>query len=181
MLSDDAIAWMAHQTILDQDKLQPDNDLDIIRTELAQVRTQKANLLNAIKAGIFTASTRDELLRLEQEEATLQDRVKATETALSALPTEDDIISFLELFREGYASQELTNAALLDAFVIRAEVRPSDILVYFRIKKEDRQVVADLPEPDDTGCSYSSVKWTCPNTIRTLYYINGYFMISIPA
>jgi len=181
VLSDDAIAWMAHQTILDQDKLQPDNDLEIIRTELAQVRTQKNNIVAAIKAGIFTASTRDELLKLEQEEATLQDRVKQAETALSALPTEDDIISFLELFREGYASQELTNAALLDAFVILAEVRPSDILVYFRIKKEDRQVVADLPEPDDTGCSYSSVKWTCPNTIRTLYYINGCFILSIPA
>jgi len=180
VLSDDAIAWMAHQTILDQDKLQPDNDLEIIRTELAQVRTQKANIMNAIKAGIFTASTRDELLRLEQEEAALQDRVKQAETALSALPTEDDIISFLELFRDGYASQELTNAALLDAFVIRAEVRPSDILVYFRIKKEDRQTVADLPEPDE-GCSYSSVKWTCGDSIRTLYYINGYFMISIPA
>jgi len=179
VLSDDAIAWMAHQTILDQDKLQPDNDLDIVQAELAQVRSQKANIINAIKAGIFTASTRDELIRLEQEEAALQDRVKQAETALSALPTEDDIISFLEMFRDGYASQELTNAALLDAFVMRAVVRPSDILVYFRIKKEDRQTCADLPtEPEG---SYSSVKWTCPNTIRTLYYINGYFMISIPA
>ena len=181
VLSDDAIAWMAHQTILDQDKLQPDNDLDIVQAELAQVRAQKTNIMNAIKMGIFTASTRDELLRLEQEEAQLQDRVKQAETALSALPTEDDIISFLELFREGYASQELTNTALLDAFVIRAEIREKDILVYFRIKKEDRQTIADLPEPDE-GCSYSSVKWTRGESIRTLYHYGyGLFALKIPA
>ena len=179
VLSDDAIRWMAHQTMLDQDQLTPDNDLDIILTELSQVRIQKNNIVAAIRAGIFTASTRDELIRLEQEEAALQDRVKAAETALSALPTEDDIISFLEMFRDGYASQELTNAALLDAFVMRAEVRPSDILVYFRIKKEDRQTCADLPsEPEG---SYSSVKWTRSDSIRTLYYTDGWFMLSIPA
>jgi len=179
VLSDDAIRWMAHQTILDQDKIREDSDLDIIRTELAQTRSQKSNIMNAIKAGIFTASTRDELLKLEQEEALLEDRVKQAETALSALPSEDDIISYLDLFREGYASQELTNAALLDAFVIRAEVRLSDILVYFSIKKEDRQKIVDLPSGPE--CSFSPVKWTCPNSKRTLYHVGEWFVLKIVA
>jgi len=163
--------------ILDQDKLSGAEDLEIIRASLAQTKTQKTNIMNAIKAGIFTASTKDELLRLEQEEASLEDRIKQSETARSALPTEDDIISYLELFREGYASQELTNAALLDAFVLRAEVRESDILVYFRIKKEDRQTVADLP-----SCgSFSTDKWTCRNAKRTLYHLDGLFILKVPA
>jgi len=179
VLSDDAIRWMAHQTILDQDKIREDSDLDIIRTELAQTRSQKTNIMNAIKAGIFTASTRDELLKLEQEEALLEDRVKQAETAISALPSEDDIISFLDLFREGYASQELTNAALLDAFVIRAEVRHSDILVYFSIKKEDRQKIVDLPSGPE--CSFSPVMWTCPNSKRTLYRVGEWFVLRIVA
>ena len=179
VLSDDATRWMAHQTMIDQDKIREDSDLDIIRTELAQVKSQKTNIMNAIKAGIFTASTRDELLKLEQEEALLEDRVKQAETALSALPTEDDIISYLELFREGYASENVMKSALLDAFVTRAEIRENDILVYFSIKKEDRQKIVDLPSGSE--CSFSSVKWRCRNSKRTLYHVDNYFVLKIVA
>ena len=178
VLSDDSIRWMAHQTILDQDKLRADSDLDIVQASLAQVRTQKANLINAIKAGIFTPSTRDELLKLEQEEADLTERLRAAEQLLADLPSEDDIISFLELFRDGYEAQDFSRAALLDAFVSRAEVYSKHILVYFRIKKEDRRVSADLPS---VPCSLSTDKWTCGNSKRTLYHANGFFVLRIAA
>lgn len=180
VLSDDAIRWMAHQTILDQDKLRPDSDLDLARLSLANVQTQKANILNAIKAGIFTASTKDELLRLEQEEAELSDRIRQAEKLLTEQPTEDDIISFLELFREGYSDPDFTRSGLLDAFVTRAEVHADHLLIYFRIKKEDRQKTTDLPSVPDE-CSSSTVMWTCGNTKRTLYHSGDYFILRIAA
>ena len=179
VLSDDAIRWMAHQTILDQDKLRADSDLDILRLSLSEVQTQKANMINAIKAGIFTTSTRDELIRLEQEEASLAEKVKHGEQLLEDQPTEDDIISFLELFREGYADPEFTRSGLLDAFVTRTEVYSKYILVYFRIKKEDRQKTVDLPSLDE--CSFSTNKWTCGDSKRTLYCCCGYFILRIAA
>jgi len=180
VLSDDSIKWMAHQTILDQDKLRADSDLEIVRLSLAEVQTQKANILNAIKAGIFTNTTKDELLRLEREEANLTEKVKEGEKLLEDQPTEDDIISFLELFREGYTDPEFTRSGLLDAFVTRAEVYENKILVYFRIKKEDRQKYADLPSAPDE-CSLSTVKWTCGNSKRTLYHAGDYFILKIAA
>jgi len=180
VLSDDSIRWMAHQTILDQDKIRADSDLEIVRLSLAEVRAQKANILNAIKAGIFTSTTKDELLRLEREEADLAEKVKEGEKLLNDQPTEDDIISFLELFREGYTDPDLTRSGLLDAFVTRAEVHADHILVYFRIKKEDRQKYADLPSVPDE-CSLSTVKWTCRNDRRTLYYLSGYFVLWLAA
>ena len=176
VLSDDAIRWMAHQTILDQEKLRPDSDLDLARLSLADVQTQKANILNAIKAGIFTASTKDELLRLEQEEAELSDKIRQAEKLLEEQPTEDDIISFLELFREGYSDPDFTRSGLLDAFVTRAEVHADHLLIYFRIKKEDRQKTTDLPSVPDE-CSSSAVMWTCGNTKRTLFNIIQYYSI----
>lgn len=180
VLSDDAIRWMAHQTILDQDKLRPDSDLDLARLSLADVQTQKANILNAIKAGIFTASTKDELLRLEQEEADLSDKIRQAEKLLEDQPSEDDIISFLELFREGYSDPDFTRSGLLDAFVTRAEVHADHLLIFFRIKKEDRQKTTDLPSVPDE-CSSSTVMWTCGNTKRTLYHSGGYFILRIAA
>lgn len=178
VLSDDSIRWMAHQTILDQDKLRADSDLDIVKAALIQCKNQKSNILNAIKAGIFTPSTRDELLRLEQEEADLEDRVRQAEQLTADLPTEDDIISFLELFREGFDDNDFNKTALLDAFVTRVEVCTDHILVYFRIKKEDRQIKADLPD-DWAECSPSAVKWTCGDSKRTLYHVNDYFVLRI--
>jgi hypothetical protein len=171
---------MAHQTILDQDKLRADSDLDIVQAELVQCKNQKANILSAIKAGIFTQTTRDELLRLEQEEAELEDRIHQAKQLTAELPTEDDIISFLELFREGLEDQTLKRSALLDAFVIRAEVHADHVLIFFRIKKEDRQASADLPEAWGE-CSPSAVKWTCGASKRTLYHYNGYFVLRIAA
>ena len=180
VLSDDSIRWMAHQTILDQDKLRTDSDLDIVQAALVQCTNQKRNLLNAIKAGIFTASTRDELLRLEQEEAELTEKVERVKQDLEAAPTEDDIISFLELFREGYTDPEFTRSGLLDAFVTRAEVYTDHVLVFFQIKKEDRQKTVDLPPALDE-CSSSAVKWTCGNSKRTLYHAGDYFILRIAA
>ena len=180
VLSDDSIRWMAHQTILDQDKLRPDSDLDLARLSLSEVQAQKANILNAIKAGIFTATTKDELLRLEQEEIALTERIRQTEQLSKEQPTEDDIISFLEIFRDGYVDQGFTRSGLLDAFVTRAEVYADHLLIYFRIKKEDRQKAADLPPVPDE-CSFSTIKWTCGNSKRTLYYIGSYFVLRIPA
>jgi len=180
VLSDDAIRWMAHQTILDQDKLQADSDLDIVKAALIQCKNQKANILSAIKAGIFTPSTRDELLRLEQEEADLEDKVRQAKQLTASQPTEDDIISFLELFREGYSDPDFTRSGLLDAFVTRAEVYADHMLIYFRIKKEDRQKTADLPSVLDE-CSLSTVKWTCEESKRTLYHAGDYFILRIAA
>ena len=180
VLSDDTIRWMAHQTILDQDKLRADSDLDILRASLTQTQTQKRNIMDAILAGIFTESTKNELLNLEREEAELAEKIQQSEKQLSNLPTEDDIISFLELFREGYTDPDLTRSGLLDAFVTRAEVHADHILVYFRIKKEDRQIITDLPPVPDE-CSFSTDKWTCKDPKRTLYHVADYFILKLSA
>lgn len=179
VLSDDAIRWMAEQTIADQDKIREDSDIDILRASLAQVQSQKNNIMAAIRAGVFTESTKSELLRLEREEAEAAERLKEVEQCLSDLPTEDDIISYLEMFREGYVDPDQMRTALLDAFVTRAEVYEDHILVFFRIKKEDRQKTVDLPSVDE--CSRWTVKWTCGNSKRTLYYLNGYFVLWLAA
>ena len=179
VLSDDSIRWMAHQTILDQEQLRADSDLDILRASLSQAQSQKRNIMNAILAGIFTETTKNELIRLEREEADLIEKIRQAERILDDQPTEDDIISYLELFREGYTGPEFTRSGLLDAFVTRAEVYEDHILIYFRIKKEDRQTTADLPSALDDGCSFSAVKWTCQNSKRTLYHINDYFILRI--
>lgn len=180
VLSDDCIRWMAHQTIFDQDRLQSESDLPLLRAHLKQVCTEKSNIMKAILAGIFTESTKGELLRLEREEADLTKKVQEAEHLLETQPTEDDIISYLELFRDGCTDPGLTRSAILDAFVTKVEVCTDTMSIYFQIKKEGQQKTVGLP-PELSECSYSSVKWTYGDSIRTLKYFNNVFILQIPA
>lgn len=82
--------------------------------------------------------------------------------------------------REGYSDPDFTRSGLLDAFVTRAEVHADHLLIFFRIKKEDRQKTTDLPSVPDE-CSSSTVMWTCRDSKRTLYHSGGYFILRIAA
>ena len=178
VLSDDSIRWMAHQTYMDQQKLLPETDLGILRAQLQSVKNQKSNLMKAILAGIITDTTKEELLRLEREEADLSAQIRDTEQLLTDHLTEDDIISYLEIFRSGHEDQDFTRAGLLDAFVTRVEIHADHMQIYFSIKKEDRQKSADLPPA--LVCSFSADKWIPLDPKRTLYHLTcGDYMIKI--
>ena len=136
--------------------------------------------MKAILAGIFTESTKGELLRLEREEADLSKKVRDAEHLLETQPTEDDIISYLELFRDGCTDPGLTRSAILDAFVTRVEVCTDTMNIYFQIKKEGQQKTVDLPS-DLSECSYRVSASPHDGTIRTLKYFNNVFILQIPA
>ena len=61
-----------------------------------------------------------------------------------------------------------------------AEIATAFGMFFFRIKKEDRQACADLPEAWGE-CSPCAVKWTCGNSKRTLYHVGDYFILRIAA
>lgn len=61
---------------------------------------------------------------------------------------------------------------------LSAEVYSDHVLVYFHIKKEDRQKTVSLPSAPDE-CSISTDKWTYGNSKRTLYHTYGCFVLRI--
>ena len=180
-LTDDCLRWMAHETIVHQQQVSGPSDLSLLRSQLEQARKEKANVLKAITAGIFTDSTRELLLNLEQREQSLTAQVAAAESALADQLTEDDIISYLEIFRDAPQDLPSTRQGLLDAFVRRAVVHSDRITVFFSIKKEDRQKDIIFADPSPELSSFSSVKWSCRDPKRTLSFYDGYFIFEICA
>lgn len=192
VLSDDCIEWMAHETAARQRKDFPREDMDLVQSELDQVKKEKANVLRAIAAGIFTDGTRDLLLSLERREADLSACISSASSVADKLPTAEDIRSYLELFREGSPEQPFSRQGILDAFVTRVNLYQDHLTVFFKIKKEDRQ--RDIPFADplsDSGsfsrtkwrCGelkqtlrglFKATKWSCKDPKRTVYYIDDY-------
>lgn len=175
VLSDDCITWMAETTVAHQAEDFQQDDLDLLQAELNQTKKEKANVLKAIAAGIFTDGTRDLLLSLEHKEAELSALLDASNANVEQLPTTDDIISYLQLFREGSVDQPFTRQGILDAFVTRAEVHPDHVTVFFNIKKEDRQKDVPFTDPlSEPDGSSTLDKWSCGEPKRTVYYINDF-------
>lgn len=180
VLSDDCIRWMAEEAVRRQEEDFPREDADIVQAELEQTKKEKANVLKAIAAGIFTDGTRDLLLSLERRESDLSAVLANSSQDHEQLPTVDDIISYLEVFREGSTDQQFTRQGIIDAFVKQVVVCPDHLIVFFSIKKEDRQ--KDVPFADPESGSFSRTEWSCWDAKRTVYYISDYtFAIILPA
>lgn len=145
-LDDDTLRWIAKQAVDSDASRQDIQDQKIVSLRLAEVRSQKDNLLKAILAGILTETTKATMLSLEQEEKELTARLAVLSETAPAL-TEDDVISFLQLFRSGDVESKAFQQGLLDAFVSRVDLFPTSATVYFRIKKEDRQAEVPLTGP----------------------------------
>ena len=88
--------------------------------------------------------------------------------------------------KKGLLLPRRVHQGLLDAFVSKVVIRPTRALIYFRVMAEDRQKevdLSDLPDPsDDSGKSSFSIP-TSPlvRTKRTLYHVDGYFVLEIAA
>lgn len=177
-LDDDTLRWIAQQAVASDATRQEIHDQKILSLRLSEIKTQKANLMKAILAGIITETTKSMLLNLEQEEKDLTARLAVLSDSTPAL-TEDDVISFLTLFRSGDAESKSFQQGLLDAFVRRVDLHPDSATVYFRIKKEDRQTVIPLDDPSEVRLSSESGGLQTLN--ERLSFCCGYFILKISA
>lgn len=181
-LSDDCVKWMAHNSFLQHQKIFQGPTLEDVSNRLAESKQSQKNILKAIESGVSTDMMLARMQELEKEINDLQGFEAEMKLSAEEITSEEDIISYLQLFREGDIEDKITQQHLLDAFVIKAEVFVSHIRVYFAIKQENRQV--DIPlsgtEPDGSG-SFKDAWWYSANTIRNIHSTRTYFYFDIVA
>ncbi len=117
LLTPDALALFKREIArLMAQKKQPDTQAQ--RRQLAETEKQIENLLNAIKAGVLTPTTKGELVRLESE----RDRLLA---ALKAAPKLTNVTEFLPRAVDGYKElvDNLAEVSLRDVARARAQIK----------------------------------------------------------
>lgn len=87
-----------------------------LRAELKEIDNKISNILTAIEAGIFTASTRDRLTDLENQKAAISEQLEACAHPLPVLSTEELLFWIINL-RNGSTESEDYSARLIDAFI----------------------------------------------------------------
>jgi hypothetical protein len=93
-----------------------DGVLVSLESRLAEVRTSINNLMKAIEAGVLTKTTTDRMMELESERAELEDAIELEKIKEPELER-DQVVFFLEKFREGDLSDPAYRMRLVETFV----------------------------------------------------------------
>ncbi|MCD7878992.1 MAG: zinc ribbon domain-containing protein [Candidatus Gastranaerophilales bacterium] len=92
--------------------------LQVAQKELQHVESSIKNILNAIEQGIITDTTKERLLELEARQAQLQSEVKIETLKIKAPKVKkEQVIFWLEQFREGNTNKESYKKQIIDTFV----------------------------------------------------------------
>ncbi len=116
VLQDDVLQWVADSVMAYQERENNSAVLSGLRDELAQNQREVDNVLKAIKAGIFAASTQKLLVELEAEGSRLADAITLEEASLTHIER-DFIIYWLEKFRGGNVENVAFRRKVIDSLV----------------------------------------------------------------
>lgn len=131
MLTDPTIDAIADAAYAYQLRTAAAPDLPLLQQQLADTQRSLKNIMSAIEAGIFTASTRDRLQQLEADQQHLTARIADLQASSSQVPTREEIAETLRYFSTGDLNDPLYREALIDTFLIRAYIYPDHYDIYF--------------------------------------------------
>ena len=142
VLQDPVIEWMADCVVDYQRRHRDDGTIQALNSQLKQTQGALKNIMAAIEAGIFTASTKERLLELEAQEAKLKHSIE-TEKALRPTFSRERVIFWLEQFRGGDLQDPDYQLRLVSTFV--NAVYLYDDHVKIALNYSGRSSTADLP------------------------------------
>lgn len=108
VLQDDVIDYIADKVIEINKKHTVNQLLSQLKSALRKAENGRNNLLKAIEDGIYTPSTKERLLELENECEELKVQI-AKESIKKPEITKDHVVYWLEMFRKGNIKDEDSN------------------------------------------------------------------------
>ena len=133
MLTSEAVQVLSSAAIEYQNRYVTNNELDGLKNQLADVNRSLSNLMNAIEAGIFSATTQSRLTELETQKRDLGRLITAAEAEAEEALTREEIIATLELFQYGDVNDKDYQEALIDTFLVAAYVYDDRVKFVFNL------------------------------------------------
>ena len=145
ILDDNVIDFIAEKIEEIQAEKKNLNSLQYLESELTKIKNQINNLLKAIEAGIFTESTKNRLLELENNQIKLENEILIEKKRLSMPKLTKERISFFlkNLLLEKNSKEELQKKILAD-FVDAVIIDGNSMLISYRFNSENNIVSADF-------------------------------------
>ncbi len=189
ILQEEIIELIADQAVRFADECREQTQIGKLEADLEVNKKALANILKAIEQGIITATTKDRLIELENEQSAIKyqlDQEKALSQALNY--TRDDVISMLSVYRKGDIDDVKYQADLIENFLISVFVYDDHLELVFNLKKNADPYIFpfDVSSIDDleAQCSYKlrlgPPKGAGTNTNAILYMVGEVFVLVYP-
>lgn len=160
MLTDESILALADAVVEYQRKCVTDLGMESLQAQLDDVKRSISNLLSAIEAGIFTATTQARLTELEAKQRDLSRLLTVAQAEAEAQLTREDIITVLKMFQDGDVNSKDYQEALFDTFLVAAYIYDKEVKFVFNLggKKKKSKIPFNIDDVDlSSVCINSSV------------------------
>lgn len=143
--------------------------LKVAEKELQHVQNGIKNIMKAIEQGIITDTTKDRLLELEARQAQLESEVKIENLKIKAPKVQkEQLIFWLEQFREGDANKESYKKQVIDTFVNAVVLHDDIITIAFNYTGDE---IVDIPlsqlKDSSDSVRMSLLNWTFGDKTHT--------------
>lgn len=143
VFDDKLINYIGDWIIELQEKNIDNTMLKVAEKELQNVQSSIKNIMKAIEQGIITDTTKDRLLELEARQAQLENEVKIENLKITAPKVQkEQVIFWLEQFREGDANKESYKKEVIDTFVNTVVLHDDIITIAFNYSNNE---IVDIP------------------------------------
>ena len=158
-LKDDVIEWIADSTVAYNERKEAESKVGILEDQLAGTERGIKNIMSAIEQGIITETTKSRLVELESERATIKAKIAAARADIVTV-SRDDIISGLEMFRDGDVHDKKYQARLFDTFLVAVYAYDDDLRLVFSFSGNKNTIqipiesAVNAVENNEAECSF---------------------------
>ncbi|MGP1348469.1 MAG: recombinase family protein [Stomatobaculum sp.] len=174
--SDDFIEKVADLAMEYQEKEKDNSALRALEVYQKEIEKKIENMMRAIEAGVVTASTKTRLMQLEAELADVE-RGIAKELISTPELDRDQIVFFLEQFRDGDIEDETYRAFLVDTFLQAVYVYDDRLVITLNYSGENNTVTKELADKAASGggavCSCSEPS----SALQIRHRLSGVFFV----
>lgn len=138
ILRSDIIESVTEQILAVQDEDRSVSELAVLKQQLSDVKLSIKNLLTAIKRGIITESTQEELERLEADKKEIEKKITLAEYSEATHLTRERIEFWFEQFADFDANDEGAREYLVTYFINRIILYNDRIIIIYNHNGDNR-------------------------------------------
>lgn len=150
ILKDDVIAWIADSTVEYSTRTRDMSNLSILEDQLAENKRATKNLLAAIEQGIITPTTKERLIELEAEQAKIAAKIAVEKSEFPDIKRQD-VVVWLETFRNGDVTDKKIQVKLFDTFLVAVYLYDGDLRIVFGLSGKNNTISIPLDKLDSLG------------------------------
>ncbi len=167
ILDSEVIDGIVEQLLKIQNEQRDTAELTLLHRELSQVETFIRNILTAIKKGVITDSTQEELQKLEEEKKVLEEKIVKAEYDTNAYLTKERIEFWFEQFAAFNIEDEGARQYLVTYFINKVILYDDKVIIIYNHDGDNRTELSieeiedafgsdltQLTPPTKVGCQH---------------------------